>query len=559
SGGARRWRRRDTEDHSGGARRRRRRDTEDHSGGARRRRRRDTEDHSGGARRRRRRDTEDHSGGARRRRRRDTEDHSGGARRRRRRDTEDHSGGARRRRQTTLVTEETIRARVTEAILLEWDVAAFVQDELAKDTHYLVRHLSVRTVQNLIPQLPWVILTDLSLIDTLQISGLSYLQSVDVLLLAADPDVVKMLVYVQCVASLLPYLPSTVRSRVEAARTGIDTIYSEESCSRLTLTVAFDETMSGLELWEPLGFLSDTRLAKEIAAEATSRLKETYSRYNAADQPTKQNILTDLTSLRFSSKNFTNASGGRHSILSLTSLPETSTSLVTIVSSVLKHKRSAAATAALAADVKPEGSLLWSLGFSPLVRAAEGTVVLPPGLILLSRWAREAEFIQEFFMSLVHRALIDFVLNKSMTIRKYLFSSEYLETHACSLRSFRNVYRDEPETSESVREMQLSVLTEAAVQGLIFRDVDRSTNAAVKLGSDYFYERDLIYLAYAQKWCSPLDSTDAAAWQGFSRTDFLLDQTMKRDYRSSNWFYRCQRPSCFFWAQGDSLAVEGTR
>ena len=44
------------------------------------------------------------------------------------------------------------------------------------------------------------------------------------------------------------------------------------------------------------------------------------------------------------------------------------------MSSVLKHKRSAAATAALAADVKPEGSLLWSLGFSPLVRAAEGTV-----------------------------------------------------------------------------------------------------------------------------------------------------------------------------------------
>ncbi|GFR67842.1 hypothetical protein ElyMa_003717300 [Elysia marginata] len=89
------------------------------------------------------------------------------------------------------------------------------------------------------------------------------------------------------------------------------------------------------------------------------------------------------------------------------------------------------------------------------------------------------------------------------------------------------------------------------------QDEARSSTAAVKLGSDHYYERDLVYLAYAQKWCSPSTTHLVMAWTGFVRPDLLLDHTMRKDYRSSNWFYRCQRPSCFFWAQGDVGGQEG--
>ncbi|RUS76277.1 hypothetical protein EGW08_015949 [Elysia chlorotica] len=471
--------------------------------------------------------------------------------RRRRRDADGGLGTNRRKRQTIAVTEDNIRDRVTEALLLEWEVATLVREELAKETNYLVRQLPVRTLQNLTPQLPWVILTDLRVIDTIQVSGMDYLQAVQTLLVDSDPAVVKMLVYVQCVVSLLPYMPATVRSELEAAGTGIQKVYSAESCSRLTLTVAFEESMSGLERWSPLGFPSDTQLALDIAARATSRLQNTFGIYNAANQETKQNILSDLSNLRFIGKSFTTDSGRRHSIVSLSSLPETSASLVTVAQTVLNHKRAEAASEAFTADAKSEGTSLWVLDFSPLVNAAEGIVVLPPGFVLLARWTRDAQFFQEFLMSIVYRALIDFVMNRDASAisamclmndlhlsrscaseRKHLFSASYLETHSCSLRSFRNVYIDEEETSDSVREMQLSVLTEIAVQGLIFRFYDGIPSGSSPVMSRIVPLKNVMY---------------------------ILDQTMRKDYRSSNWFYRCQGPSCFFWAQGDSLAGEGTR
>ena len=49
-------------------------------------------------------------------------------------------------------------------------------------------------------------------------------------------------------------------------------IYPKESCSRLTLTVAFEETMAGLEQWGPLGFESDRDRALQIAQRAVTQL-----------------------------------------------------------------------------------------------------------------------------------------------------------------------------------------------------------------------------------------------------------------------------------------------
>ncbi|GFO43595.1 hypothetical protein PoB_007010000 [Plakobranchus ocellatus] len=217
----------------------------------------------------------------------------------------------------------------------------------------------------------------------------------------------------------------------------------------------------------------------------------------------------------------------------------------------MTHKRVEHAEETVKADLRAEVEPLWGLDLSPVVNAEEGSAALPIGFIYLASWAKDAEFLEEFLKTFVHRSLIDFIL------RKHMFSDTYVDINSCSLRGFRNVYEDEPETAASEREMQISVLTEAAVQGMIFRNVDRSTNVAVQLGSDYFYERDLIYVSYSQTWCQLSEYGAPGMGPGFVPPELLIDQTMRRDYRSSNWFYRCQRPSCFFWAQGEASEGEG--
>ena len=57
-----------------------------------------------------------------------------------------------------------------------------------------------------------------------QVSGLNYLESLGTLLEATDPEVVKMLVYVQCVVSLLPYMPASIRSRAQDSGTGVEPV-----------------------------------------------------------------------------------------------------------------------------------------------------------------------------------------------------------------------------------------------------------------------------------------------------------------------------------------------
>ncbi|GFR67834.1 hypothetical protein ElyMa_003717100 [Elysia marginata] len=134
-----------------------------------------------------------------------------------------------------------------------------------------------------------------------------------------------MLVYVQCVVSLLPHMPAAVRSLLQ-------------------------DTSPGIEM-------------------------EVYSRYNAADQITKQAISNDLSSLKLKTSNAKSNSGAQHSYVSLSSLPESSTSLVSIAQTLITHKRSAAAAETLGSEVTEEGSSLGDFEFSPLVNTAESTLV----------------------------------------------------------------------------------------------------------------------------------------------------------------------------------------
>ncbi|GFO43598.1 endothelin-converting enzyme 1 [Plakobranchus ocellatus] len=180
--------------------------------------------------------------------------------------------GMRRKRQASEITEQIIKDNLNEVFHLEWDIAQLVQTERSQAKSHVIRQETVRALQNQFSEIPWVLLTDLSLIDTVQVSDMNYLTALNSLLIDTSPAVVKMLVYVRCVVSLLPFMPATIRTKVHDAGTGIEGIYTAESCSRLSMTVAFQETMSAVLETGTLDSHINTEWASGIATRAKQEL-----------------------------------------------------------------------------------------------------------------------------------------------------------------------------------------------------------------------------------------------------------------------------------------------
>ena len=442
-----------------------------------------------------------------------------------------------------------VSIKLSKIFRLEWDLAQLLpvvseMGQQAPSSAYAVRELEVTY-----PRLDWSLLTGLSSDDVIHVITPDYFTRLNDYIGDADKKVLKMYVYARALVRMFPYMPYSVRFNLAQADTRIVDTYSDIQCAQFTFDLAYKEAIEvTLETLES-EFLTEFNFANEVAKEAQKDVLDVFSTFNGVDSVTRNQIISLVDGLRFRQElasSRTDTFWQRR----VDFLPSDSKStFLRVMISMLAYKNARdehMATSTSLFEITPS-----QVEYQPLVSLRYGVVTLPVGQIHLGSFVKDVEFLRIFYKSVTYRAIIKHLFDKHLT------SSEFLQAAECNL----NTISPEISSTDQGKVMAVEVLVESGVIGLLKLKEQTGSTDAVQIGSYYFLESQLTYLASAQPLCQSQDISDVINWRGFVKPEVLVNIPSEKEYKRNVAFRCTDAISCFFWtinlAQSDGEGEGG--